>query len=454
MLNIALYGHAAFKRQLATSFLEHSVRRFPLTSPSSDTASNSDHPNSAAPCAESSVAASSSCDAGPPLLAPLAIHLDLLPAAHAQDSANWIQTDRPLAGPELSKLARFQTNLIGLRSLLDCGGPFMIGPTQQLQGRRAFSTESTIDIFDRALKRRQRDRAARLQRTDDPVLEAAAEGLVDRMDDCKRSFPVAAVINGAGENVIRRLAGGRGGVKEVVLIDSSAEMLDRTRRLEAQHRAAGDTPSWPHITYVQAEEDRLPLATHSVDVILCPLGLHWINDLPGALIQCRKALVPDGLLLGAMLGADSLQELRITCTLAEQEMEGGVASRISPLARVRDAGNLLTRAALAIPSVDVDDVVIQYSHPARLIAHLRAMGETNASKGPQRAIRRSTAARTVEKYAEMFGSEDGAFPATFQIVYLTGWSPHASQQGPSQRGSASASFEDLEKAINAMEERT
>jgi hypothetical protein len=149
MLNIALYGHAAFKRQLATSFLEHSVRRFPLTSPSSDTASNSDHPNSAAPCAESSVAASSSCDAGPPLLAPLAIHLDLLPAAHAQDSANWIQTDRPLAGPELSKLARFQTNLIGLRSLLDCGGPFMIGPTQQLQGRRAFSTESTIDIFDR-----------------------------------------------------------------------------------------------------------------------------------------------------------------------------------------------------------------------------------------------------------------------------------------------------------------
>lgn len=171
--------------------------------------------------------------------------------------------------------------------------------------------------------------------------------------------------------------------------------------------------------------------------------------------QCRRALRPDGLFLAAMLGGDTLQELRISCTLAHMEREGGVAPRTSPLARVRDAGNLLTRAGLQIPSVDVDDIVVNYPDPLALIRHLRTMGESNALVQRRHFLSRDTALAAAAAYVSMFGNKESSnsgVPATYQIIYMTGWSPAPSQQGPAPRGSATVSFQDLSKVLSSKDD--
>ncbi|KAK9823525.1 hypothetical protein WJX72_003397 [[Myrmecia] bisecta] len=304
-----------------------------------------------------------------------------------------------------------------------------------------------LEIFDRDLKRIHRDRAARQMRKDDPLQVQVAECLLDRLEDCKRSFHTAVILGGAGECVARRLAAGRAGIKEVIHIDSSAAMLERAAARAEAHKAAGI--DWPETHYVQADEEYLPLQEHSADVIISCLGLHWVNDLPGAMTQCRRALKPDGLFLAAMFGGETLQELRIACTLAEQEHEGGVSPRVSPLAQVRDAGNLLTRAGFNIPSVDADDVTVHYRGAQELVEHLRTIGESNAVQQRRLTYRRRTAEAMYATYQSMFGSQDGSVPATYEVIYMTGWSPHESQQQPARRGSQTASFEDLTRALNS-----
>lgn len=164
------------------------------------------------------------------------------------------------------------------------------------------------------------------------------------------------------------------------------------------------------------------------------------------MIQCRKALRPDGFFIGALLGGDTMQELRIACTLAQQEREGGVSPRTSPFVHVRDAGNLLTRAGFQIPSVDVDDIVIHYPDPLGLVHHLRLMGETNALTHRRNFLSRDTALAASATYIAMFG-ENNAVPASYQIIYMTGWSPDGSQPRAAARGSATVSFKDLEKTL-------
>jgi SAM-dependent methyltransferase len=175
---------------------------------------------------------------------------------------------------------------------------------------------------------------------------------------------------------------------------------------------------------VVLDEERLPFAPGSFDLAVSTLGLHWTNDVIGALIQVRRALKPDGLFIGALLGGSTLTELRQALTQAESELLGGAGSRVSPFADSRDAAGLLQRAGFAQPVADVDRVSVSYDHPLKLLADLRQMGETNvlADRHP-RALTRALLARTAEIYAELFAGPDGRIPATFEIVTLTGWAP-------------------------------
>lgn len=188
---------------------------------------------------------------------------------------------------------------------------------------------------------------------------------------------------------------------------------------------------------VQLDEERLPFAPESLDLVVSALALHWTNDLPGALIQIRRALKPDGLFIGAILGGATLTELRQALTEAEAEVRGGAGPRVSPFADVLDGAALLQRAGFALPVADIDRVQVGYGHPLELIRDLRAMGESNVlADGARQPLTRGILARASEIYVERFARPDGRVIATFEIITLTGWAPHPDQQQPLRPGSA------------------
>jgi hypothetical protein len=173
------------------------------------------------------------------------------------------------------------------------------------------------------------------------------------------------------------------------------------------------------------------------------LSLHFANDLPGALIQTRRALKPDGLFLGTMLGGATLEELRTSFAQAETEIEGGLSPRVSPMADLRDLGGLLQRAGFALPVADSDTVTATYATPLALMRDLRAMGATNVLTARRKSpLRRATLARAIEIYQENFAAPGGRIRATFEIIHLSGWSPHDSQQKPLRPGSAKSRLAD------------
>lgn len=186
----------------------------------------------------------------------------------------------------------------------------------------------------------------------------------------------------------------------------------------------------------------LDLAPGSVDLIVSVLGLHWVEDLPGLMTQARRALKPDGLFLAAMFGGATLTELRQALTAAELEITGGASARVSPFADGFDGAALLQRAGLALPVCDVDRVTVRYDDPVALMSDLRAMGETAVPAGPLRPLRRDVLMRAAETYAQRFADADGRLPATFEIVFLSGWAPHEGQQKPLPRGSAKVRLAD------------
>ena len=186
----------------------------------------------------------------------------------------------------------------------------------------------------------------------------------------------------------------------------------------------------------------LGVAEGSVDLIVSLMTLHWANDLPGALSQIRRALKPDGLFLGTLLGAGTLKELRAVLTEAELAERGGAQARVSPFADGFDGAGLLQRAGFALPVADVDRLTVRYRDLFGLIRDLRAMGETNVLAGSTRPLTRGILARAAALYAERYGEPDGRIPATFEIVNLAGWAPHASQQKPLPRGSAKVRLAD------------
>jgi SAM-dependent methyltransferase len=291
-------------------------------------------------------------------------------------------------------------------------------------------------LFDRALHRKRLDRAAKGFAAADFLQRRAALDIVERLEGIMRDFPVAVDLSA------------RSGVLREALAQSEAAqrigMLIETDLSPAMLAGRGGPR-------VALDEERLPFAAESLDLVVSTLGLHWTNDVVGALIQIRQALKPDGLFIGALLGGSTLTELRQALTAAEDEILGGAGSRVSPFADSRDATGLLQRAGFALPVGDVDRVNVSYEHPLKLLADLRQMGETNvlADRHP-RALTRTLLARASEIYAERFAGPDGRVPATFEIVTLTAWAPHASQQQPLKPGSAKMRLAD---ALGTVEHR-
>ena len=201
--------------------------------------------------------------------------------------------------------------------------------------------------------------------------------------------------------------------------------------------------------FVALDEEYLPIAKGTLDLVVSNLCLHWTNDLPGALLQIRQALKPDGLFLAAMLGGETLKELRAVLTEAELELTGGAAPRVAPFADIRDAGSLLQRAGFALPVTDMDTITVTYENAFTLMAELRGMGEANAlAETPAAVPMRALFPKAAAIYHDRFAATDGRISATFQIIYLHGWAPDASQQQPLKPGSAENR---LAEALNSLE---
>jgi SAM-dependent methyltransferase len=272
--------------------------------------------------------------------------------------------------------------------------------------------------FDRALLAQRRRRACALG----PVtflIDRVAEEMAERLSAVRRRFDVVVDL-GTPTDAVRRAILAGGDIERVV----AAAPIAAPR---GDHR----TP------LIVADEERLPFRDASLDLVVSGLALQFVNDLPGALVQIRRALKPDGLFLAALIGGDTLTELRQAFATAEAEVEGGVSPRVAPFADVRTIGALLQRAGFALPVVDVDRAVVRYDSPLRLMQDLRGMAATNVLAERRRGpLRRQTLARLMEVYAERFADPDGRLRASFDIVWLSGWAPHESQQQPLRPGSA------------------
>ena len=286
-------------------------------------------------------------------------------------------------------------------------------------------------VFNRRAVRRHRARAAADLHEHDFLFRETAERLCDRLDDVTRSFPLGLDLGCRTGQVAQALAG-RGGVKTLVQCDLAPEM--------AAVAAADGGP------VLAADEEALPFGGGTFDLILSNLALHWVNDLPGALVQARRALKPDGLFLASMLGADTLKELRASLGDAEIAEEDGLSPRVSPMADVRALGSLLQRAGFALPVVDTETITVMYAEAMALMADLRSMGESNAVIERRKGFtRKNIILAAAARYSEMFAGDDGKIPATFQILTMTGWAPDASQPQPLKPGSAATSLIDALK---------
>ncbi|KQT86358.1 SAM-dependent methyltransferase [Aurantimonas sp. Leaf443] len=275
------------------------------------------------------------------------------------------------------------------------------------------------------LDRRRRRAAMRGQTGALFLLERIADELEDRLSLVERRFAVAVDLAGHAGASAERLR--RSGKADLVLeIERDAAFLSK---------GPGERLA------IVADEEALPLKAESVDLFVSTLSLHLTNDTPGVLVQAARALRPDGLFLAALLGGETLHELRASLIAAEAEATGGVSPRVAPFADIRDAGALLQRAGLALPVSDVDRLTVRYDSIFDLMRDLRAMGMANmVSERSRRPATRQFFRRAAEIYAERFSDPDGRVRATFDILYLSGWKPHESQQKPLSPGSGKVSL--------------
>jgi SAM-dependent methyltransferase len=276
-------------------------------------------------------------------------------------------------------------------------------------------------VFDRPLVRRRLARALQSGYADF-LLHRAIDDLEERLGSVLRAFPLALDVGTPTAALTDRLA-------------ASGRVDGVVRLAPAGEAAAGLT--------VHGDIEALPFAAGRFDLAVSLLALQSVNDLPGAFVQIRRALKPDGLFLGALLGGSTLHELRAAFTEAEAELEGGASPRVAPFVDVRDLGALLQRAGFALPVTDVEPAVVRYGDPIGLLRDLRAMGLTNALHDRRRLpLRRATLLRAMSIYAERFSDADGRVRATFDVVWLSGWAPHESQQKPLRPGSAQVRLAD------------
>eukprot|EP00968_Pinguiococcus_pyrenoidosus_P011504 scaffold926_cov248-Pinguiococcus_pyrenoidosus.AAC.17 len=332
---------------------------------------------------------------------------------------------------------------------------------------RSFASEP-VSVFDRHAKRRHRDFAATRMRARPATADSklhnlkyeVASHLLDRLEDIKRDFPYALDV-GCGLGHVRealRSVPGAGGIETLLQTDCSREMVRFCQ--ESQSTAAsGDLA----LRYLVADEEFLPFQDDSFDLVLSSMAMHWVNDLPGMLLQVRRCLKPDGAFLGAMLGQSTLDELRVSLLLAEQEVESGVSQHISPMTQMSDVAGLVWGAGFRLPVVDYDTYTLEFQDMYELMRELRHAGDGNAAigrragmvvesaplmdcfMGPCRRhfVPRATFDRAAEIYADKFGNANGTIRATFQVIYMIGWKEHESQQKPLKRGSATAKLRDV-----------
>ncbi|HEY6022970.1 MAG TPA: methyltransferase domain-containing protein [Pseudolabrys sp.] len=278
-------------------------------------------------------------------------------------------------------------------------------------------------LFDRTLLRARLQRARALGPATF-LLDRTATELGERLSAVLRRFDVALDL-GTPTDAVRRVLAASGNVGTIIAAAADAAVLDKS------------------FLRVASDEEAIPFADASLDLVVSALTLQFVNDLPGTLIQIRRALKPDGLFLAAMVGGESLSELRVAFADAESELEGGLSPRIAPFADVRETGALLQRAGFALPVVDSERLIVRYESAFALMRDLRRMGATNViNERRHTPIRRATLERMATIYAERFADADRRLRASFEIIWLSGWAPHESQQKPLKPGSAARRLAD------------
>ncbi len=278
-----------------------------------------------------------------------------------------------------------------------------------------------IEIFDRRRVRRNRIRAATRFDQHDFLFRLVADSLSDRLRDIRRAFPLALQIGGRGLDgqAVRQA----GGIEQLIIMDCAGPVLKAS-------------PS------IQAEEDFLPFADNSLDMVISSLALQSVNDLPGALIQINRTLKPDGLFLGALPGGETLYELRQVLMQAEMNRRGGASPRIAPFADKPQMGALMQRAGFALPVVDSDIITVTYPDIIALMHDIRYMGEGNALAEQGPPLTRAILAEAEALYRHHHAEPDGRLRASFEIIYLIGWAPHITQPKPLRPGTATGKLSD------------
>ena len=283
-------------------------------------------------------------------------------------------------------------------------------------------------LFDQTSLRHHRDRAAASFDDFSFLKDEAAIRVIDRLELVRRDFDLCLDF-GCHDGVLSRHLAKLGKTGTVIHADPSPKFA---------------TNACAHGAAIACDIDRVPFRPNSFDAVFSCLTMHWVDDLPGVMAQMRAALKPDGLLLISMLGGNSLTELRSALAAAESEIDGGLSPRCAPMADIRDVGGLLGRAGLALPVADSDRLTITYPNMFRLMADLRGMGEQNAlTDRLRRPTSRALFMRAAEIYQSEYGHDDGTIPASFEIITLTGWAPHESQQKPMRPGSAAHRLADI-----------
>ena len=278
-------------------------------------------------------------------------------------------------------------------------------------------------IIDKSALLHNRERARRIAKVDaDFLVRYAADDLALRLSTITKPFTKIADLNNAGS----------------AIFDALQKIGPDTDVIQTKSSAFATPNS------IICEDDIVPFANASFDLIVSALNLQFVDDLPGTLIQIRRTLRPDGLFLGMVMGGSTLQELRQSFLAAEVELTGGANARVLPFIDVKDAGHLLQRAGFALPVTDTEHLTVRYAHPLDLMRDLRAMGAANCiHTRPKNFMQREVLNKAIEHYVNNYSDADGRIRATFEIISLSGWAPHESQQKPLKPGSAQISLKDV-----------
>ncbi len=273
-------------------------------------------------------------------------------------------------------------------------------------------------IFDRKRLINHRARAATSFPAHDFLFREMAQGVVERLGYIKRGFPMALDL-GSHNGLVAGILQNHGGIETLIQSELSEKLLCNAANIR-----------------LVADEELLPFAENSFDLVISVGSLHWVNDLAGSLIQIQRILKPDGLFLAVFFGGQTLKELRASFEKAEMQFSGGVSPRISPFIDVQTGGSLLQRAGFSLPVVDSEILNVEYAHPLKLMKELRGMGEGNALHDSVKGFTPcSLMMLAVDNYLRDFSNEEGRINASFELITLTGWKPHESQQKSARRGS-------------------